>query len=148
MAIMPKDNDTLTALETNLTAENIQKLLIIPPKSPNGIGYFVEMPKFNFESPLELTDSLAALGMPDAFDRLKADFSGMDGTRNLSISAVAQKTFINLNETGTEAASASYTKFVDVSMPISIQLDHPFLFLILDRPTGAVLFMGRMEDPR
>ena len=106
------------------------------------------MPKFNFEAPLELSETLADLGMPLAFDEFEADFSGMTGEKNLLISTIAQKTMIRLNELGTEAASASYTGFVEVAMPISIRLDRPFLFLIRDLPTGAILFMGRVDDPR
>jgi serpin B len=128
----------------------LHDLLNIPRSQQEVPHIYVEMPKFNFEVGLEVSDHLSRMGMPDAFNENKADFSGMTGRQNLSISKIAQKNFINVNEKGTEAASASYTGFVDVAAPIAIwiRIDRPFLFLILDRPTGALLFMGRMEDPR
>jgi serpin B len=145
IALLPDINYPLAELEASLNAEKLKSLLTLPP---GPYQLFVEMPKFAFETPLELSGSLAALGMPDAFNQNVADFSGMNGKQNIIISAIAQKTFILVNELGTEAASASYTGFIEVAMPISIRLDRPFLFLIIDRPTGAILFLGRMEDPR
>ena len=86
--------------------------------------------------------------MPDAFTGV-ADFSGMDGTRDLFIGHVAHKAYVSVNEEGTEAAGAS-----GVGMTYSIPryemmtIDHPFIFLIRDIETGTILFMGRVMDPR
>ena len=145
VALMPAENYSLAALEASLTAEKLRTLLTFPPEN---YDLFVEMPKFSFDTPLEFSKSLAGMGMTDAFDDSKADFSGISREHHIIISTVAQKTTIRVNELGTEAASASYTGFVDVGMAYSIRLDHPFIFLIIDRPTGAILFLGRLEDPR
>jgi serpin B len=106
------------------------------------------MPKFEFTSEFSLADTLAELGMPDAFQSRVADFSGMDGTRDLFIGHVAHKAYVAVNEEGTEAAGAS-----GVGMTYSIPqyemmlIDHPFIFLIRDIETGTILFMGRVLDP-
>jgi len=109
----------------------------------------VTLPKFEYESPFSLNDWLIALGMTDAFEPVTADFSGMDGTRDLYISAVLHKAFIHVNELGTEAAAATavIVDRVSVPEPAEITVDRPFLFFIVDHPTGEVLFIGRVLDP-
>jgi serpin B len=105
------------------------------------------MPKFELTSEFSLGETLARLGMPDAFTGV-ADFSGMDGTRDLFIGHVAHKAYVSVNEEGTEAAGAS-----GVGMTYSIPqyemmlIDRPFIFLIRDIETGTILFMGRVMDP-
>jgi len=95
----------------------------------------------------ESANTLAELGMQDAFTGA-ADFSGMDGTRDLFIDYVVHKAYVSVNEEGTKAAGAS-----GVGMTYSIPqyevmlIDHPFIFLIRDIETGAILFMGRVMDP-
>jgi serpin B len=145
VALIPLKDYPLASLEETLTAEKLSALL---ESSHGEFMMYVELPKLSFEVPLELSSTLIALGMKDAFDADKADFSGMTGVRDLAISGVAQNTSLRLNELGTEAASASYTGFIEIANPISIRFDHPFLFLIRDRSTGAILFLGRVEDPR
>jgi len=107
----------------------------------------LEMPRFELDSEFSLADTLAQLGMPNAFSGA-ADFSGMDGLRDLFIGHVAHKAFVSVDEKGTEAAAAT-----GVAIPLSIpqyarmRIDRPFLFLIRDRETGTILFMGRVLDP-
>ena len=107
------------------------------------------MPKFSFKSGLDLTNNLAALGMQNAFDWQKADFSGMT-TQDppLYLSKSFQKAYIVVNERGTEAGAANFMTFENVVANLETRLDRPFLFMIIDQSTGAILFMGRMEDPR
>jgi serpin B len=93
-----------------------------------------------------LEEALKALGMVNAFGG-GADFSGMFGTRGPSISAVLHKAFVEVNEEGTEAAAATGVMMTIRANP-GFRADHPFLFLIRDRRTGSVLFMGRVLDPR
>ncbi|MDY6952740.1 MAG: serpin family protein, partial [Thermodesulfobacteriota bacterium] len=108
------------------------------------------MPRFSFSFGLKLTQTLAAMGMSDAFNPGEADFSGMDGTFNLFISDVIHKAFIGVDEAGTEAAAATAVIMKLTAMPqepIEVSLDRPFIFMIRDIPTQTVLFMGRVVDP-
>ena len=105
----------------------------------------LRMPRFELTAEFSLADTLARLGMPDAFTGA-ADFSGMDGTRDLFIGHVAHKAFVSVNEEGTEAAASTGVS-MELSMPSMMTIDHPFIFLIRDIETGAILFIGRVVDP-
>jgi serpin B len=109
----------------------------------------VWLPKFKTTSEFVLNDVLAKLGMPKAFGS-EADFSGMDGTRNLYISAAVHKAFVDVNEEGTEAAAATAVVMAERAMlrQPTFRADHPFLFVIRDNATGSILFAGRVMDPR
>ena len=90
------------------------------------------------------------MGMTDAFIPGVADFSGMDGTYDLYINEVLHKAFIEVNEEGTEAAAAT-TVIIGVTAilePTTFIADHPFIFLIQQKETGAVLFMGNVMNPQ
>lgn len=105
------------------------------------------LPKFTFNTGLDMGSTLQTLGMTDAFDPSKADFSGIDGSRDLSIDAVVQKAFISVSEQGTEAAAATGIIVIATSFPASslpLTVDHPFIFMIRDRQTGLILFMGKV----
>ena len=116
----------------------------------------VSLPKFQITTPsFDLTQSLEALGMTDAFSRTAADFSGIANTaptRCISVPSY-HKAFIEVDEAGTEAAAATAVA-IGVSCvvepktpPIVFNADHPFLFLIRDTQSGSVLFMGQVADP-
>ncbi len=110
----------------------------------------LSMPKFKFRSPLGLNQMLIDLGMPSAFDPLLADFTGFHPTLGLVITDVLHEAFIDVNEKGTEAAAATAVIIGDVSIPqadVIVDVDRPFLFLIRDRQTKAVIFIGRVVDP-
>ena len=104
-------------------------------------------PKFKMTSEFSLSQQLQALGMKKAFG--DADFSGMDGTKKLYISAVLHKAFVEVNEEGTEAAAATAVVILNksASRHPSFRADHPFLFLIRDKATGSILFLGRYAKP-
>jgi len=111
----------------------------------------VFLPRFKLTAQFRLERTLAQMGMKDAFSRA-ADFSGMDGARDLFISAVIHKAFVDVNEEGTEAAAA--TGAVMRAMAVArrqptptFRADHPFIFLIRDTHSGSILFLGRMLDP-
>lgn len=104
------------------------------------------MPKFEYDASLHLAETLAELGMPDAFDPGRADFSGMDGTRFLFIKHVICKAFVAVDEIGTEAAAASVVAEI-VSESTVVEVDRPFVFVIRDSQSGAILFIGRMVNP-
>ncbi len=106
------------------------------------------MPKFRFEASFALVPVLRALGMRDAFTPFAADLSGIDGTRELYVTDVLHKAYVAVNEAGTEAAAATAVIVGIVSVPEPVTIDRPFLFFIRDIPTGAVLFGGRVVDPR
>jgi len=106
----------------------------------------VQLPRFKLESTFQLGDTLAAMGMPLAFSR-NADFSGMDGSKELYIGAVVHKTFVEVNEEGTEAAAATAVVMRCYGMPPQFIANRPFLFLIRENSTGTILFIGRMADP-
>jgi len=146
---LPYVGDGLPRLEKNLAAETLRKwttdLMEVEVK--------VFFPKFKMTSLFSLEKTLAAMGMPDAFDRTRANFSGMDGQPNwLYIGAVVHKAFVDVNEEGTEAdAAAAVVMRVKMARkplrPVVFRADHPFLFLIRDNGTGSILFMGRVLDP-
>ena len=115
------------------------------------------MPKFEFRSQFGLSEILSKMGMPDAFDDQMADFSGMDGASCppmdddpcLIISDVIHEAFVLVNEEGTEAAAATasivYVETESIAPPpIEVTVDRPFIFLIRDRATNAIVFVGRV----
>ena len=107
------------------------------------------MPKFEFESEFSLADTLAAMGMPMAFSD-EADFSGMTGNRELTISDVLHKSFVSVDEAGTEAAAATAVVVGLTSapeQPVQVTVDRPFIFLIRDIETGTILFVGQVVNP-
>ncbi|MFO7627388.1 MAG: serpin family protein [Candidatus Fermentibacteraceae bacterium] len=111
----------------------------------------VVMPPFEFTTDYSLAPALSDMGMGDAFDGSRADFSGFTGERDLFITAVVHKAFVKVDETGTEAAAATGVIMATTAMPSDppelFLLDRPFVFLIIDDCSGAVLFMGRVTDP-
>jgi serpin B len=148
---LPKDVDGLSAFEQSLTASNMQKWLSqLKPVS----RVIVTFPKFKVTQQFELGGVLGAMGMPSAFKLGAADFSGMTGNRELFISAVIHKAFVDVDEAGTEAAAATAVAMVGMAMrapdptpPTEFRADHPFVFLIRDNRSGSILFMGRVTDP-
>lgn len=110
----------------------------------------VHLPRFEYRQGAALVEPLMALGVTDAFDPSLADLSGMDGTRALSVGGVIHEAFIALDETGTEAAAATAVIVGTTSVPpppTPVVFDRPFVYLIRDVATGAILFVGRVVDP-
>lgn len=147
VVILPKGDD-LKPAEAFLDESNLSAL----QDSASSRRVKIYFPKFRMETRYELPDTLSALGMPTAFTPGAADFSGMDGTKNLFISDVIHKAFIDVNEEGTEAAAATgvVMKASGVApggSPPVFRADHPFVFLIQDKETGTILFIGRVADP-
>jgi serpin B len=107
----------------------------------------VAMPKFRLELKRELADDLKALGMGIAFDANRANFSAMRPVspgQNVFITRVTQKTFVEVNEEGTEAAAATSVGIGVTSMPPTVQVDRPFLIAIRERFAGTILFLGQV----
>ena len=106
--------------------------------------------RFTLESSFELSDTLADMGMTDAFESGIADFSGIDGANDLSISAVFHKAWVQVNEAGTEAAAATVVivpATIAPPPPAVFRADHPFFFFIRDTQSGSILFLGRLANP-
>jgi serpin B len=145
MVILLPASGNLEAFEEGLQAQQVND--IINGLQPTEVA--LTMPKFEFESEFSLKDTLTEMGMPIAFSG-DADFSGMTGTRDLSISAVLHKAFVSVDEAGTEAAAATAVIVGETAMPgqsAEVTIDRPFIFLIRDIETGAVLFIGRVLNP-
>jgi serpin B len=111
----------------------------------------LSMPKFKIETPeMDLIDPMQNLGVIDLFG-MNADLSGMTGDKSLLISTLVQKAFIDVNEAGTEAAAVTIAVAQEKGMispdPIIMSFDSPFLFLIRDKETGAILFIGQLMQP-
>lgn len=110
----------------------------------------VTLPRFRFSTRLALQPALEALGMVDAFRASAADFSAIEPRRELSISHVVQQAMIDVTEQGTEAAAATAVVMTARGMmatPTVFRADHPFVFLIRDARSGAIVFLGRLVDP-
>ena len=146
MTLLVPDEEKFTSFESDLDVNALSATL----ENLEPVNMALSLPKFKVESSFSLNEALSALGMSDAFDIDKADFSGMTGTPLLYITSVVHKAFVDVNEEGTEAAAATGVIMGLKSMPaepIEVKIDRPFLFLIRDRETGAILFLGRVTNP-
>lgn len=148
LILLPKDTADLAALEEQFTA-NTAKEWVEQLRPAEKV--VLTLPRFTMTQQFELSQTLAAMGMPRAFSGA-ADFSGMTGKPGFQISAAIHKAFVDVNEEGTEAAAATSTVMRASAMrvsppPVVFRADHPFLFLIRDTKTGPILFLGRVEDP-
>jgi serpin B len=110
----------------------------------------LSLPKFRFSYDNELKSELTNLGLGLAFSD-QADFSGMNGTGGLKISRVIHKSFIEVNEVGTEAAAVTGVEMIPLSLtptgPYYFYVDRPFLFAIREVTTNVILFLGRVQNP-
>ena len=142
LVLLPREN--LDEIEPELSAENLAKWKSMMRERKIDV-YF---PKFRLETEYSLPGTLQDMGMTDAFSWPEADFSGMDGGRNLFISGAFHKAFIEVNEEGTEAAAATaIVMTMGMAFPNEFRADHPFIFIIQEKTTGSILFMGRMSNP-
>ena len=123
------------------------------PEATGVMNFFFcsSVPKFKMTSKFSLAKVLQSMGMTDALSD-KADFSGMLGNRDLFLSAVIHQAYVDVNEEGTEAAAATggvmrVTSIGPDETPV-FRADHPFLFLIRDKTTGSILFLGRVLNPQ
>ncbi|MEN8207926.1 MAG: serpin family protein [Candidatus Fermentibacteria bacterium] len=115
--------------------------------SPTNVS--LSMPKFEFSRSISLSQLLQQLGMESAFAN-SADFSGFTGSPDLFISEVLHKAFVKVDEAGTEAAAATAVVMGLTAIPeqpVQMNIDSPFIFFILDRESGSIVFMGRVMDP-
>lgn len=107
----------------------------------------VYLPKFKVEATFQLQEVLRKLGMIEAFEPGKADFSGMTGKKELAISDVVHQAFVEVNEEGTEVAVATAV-MGSRGRSLVFRADHPFVFWILEKRSGTILFLGRVMEPQ
>jgi serine protease inhibitor len=136
----------LPDLEQKLTADNL-RIWLAKLDQESADKTWVALPRFTTTQSFDLAKELKSLGMITAFGENAANFSGMDGTTNLLISDVLHKAFVEVNESGTEAAAMSLTMVRSASMSGRFIVDHPFIFLIRENGSGSILFIGRIVDP-
>jgi len=145
--LLPKQVEGLGGLEETLNNENLSQWLSKIRKREVS----VYVPRFEMTSQFSLASVLESMGIKDAFSR-EADFSGMTGERDLYISAVIHKAYVDVNEEGTEATAATAVAMkmtaIGPSQTLIFRADHPFVFLIRDNQTGSILFMGRVANPK
>lgn len=148
VAILPKERGGLAAVEKRLGGRLGDWLGQLDSAQPQEVR--VHLPKVEFRTSYQLVEPLKAMGMSIAFQPHQANFRGIADT-DLFISQVVHKTFLRIDEKGTEAAAATGIEVELTSAPAvpppTFRADHPFLILIRDNPTGAVLFLGRIADP-
>jgi serpin B len=146
--LLPKETDALPKFEKTLNLEDFSQWL----DRLHRREVIVSVPKFKMTSQFSLASVLTSMGMADAFSATAADFSGITGGRDLFISAVIHKAYVDVNEEGTEAAAATgvtmrLTSVGPTQTPV-FRADHPFLFLIRDNHSGSILFIGRLMNPQ
>ncbi|XP_072416611.1 leukocyte elastase inhibitor A-like isoform X1 [Chiloscyllium punctatum] len=141
------DSTGLKQLEQELTLEKLQEWT--HPNHMRKLDVHVRLPKFKLEGEYELNSPLSSLGMGDVFDSTRADLSGMSATRDLYVSKVAHKSFVEVNEEGTEAAAATAMMVGSCALMDEefFTADHPFLFFIRHKKTKNILFFGRYSSP-
>ena len=162
------ETEDLQILELPYKGDKISMLILLPTKDLNEIDSIltaeklneykskmketkldsISLPKFEFDTKYFMKDTLISLGMLTAFSG-DADFSGMTGKKDLYISSVIHQAYVGVDEKGTEAAAATAVIMKELSaMPMNIfRADHPFIFLIQEKDTGNILFLGRVVDP-
>ncbi|XDV48165.1 hypothetical protein PO909_017630 [Leuciscus waleckii] len=144
---MEDDNTGLRKLESALSFENFMEWT--RPDMMDLLEVEVSLPRFKMEETYNMNSLLISLGMVDAFDSQKADFSGMSPGNDLVLSKVVHKSFVEVNEEGTEAAAATGAVMMMrcLMRPERFCADHPFLFFIRHNPSRSVLFYGRVCSP-
>jgi len=150
--VLPKAKGGLAALEKDLDAESMAGLIKkLEAAHPKEVRLF--LPRFTFSTSYELSKPMQSLGMKQAFMPGGADFSGMMGNPgDVFIGSIVHKAFVDVNEEGTEAAAATavmvrVTSVMPMEPPPLFRADHPFLFMIREHETGAILFQGRLSKP-
>jgi serpin B len=144
MVILLPEDDQFEVFEEGLQAARVSD--IISDLQPTGVT--LRMPRFEFESEFNLNDPLKDMGMTAAFGA-GADFSGMTGSPDLYIRAVLHQAFVSVDESGTEAAAATAVVMEEEAPEplVELTIGRPFIFLIRDIETGAILFIGRVMNP-
>ena len=147
--LLPNEGKTTKNVISQLNTENWQKWTK-SFKTENSV--VVNMPRFKFSWKLKLNDILQSMGMKQAFVSNAANFSGITGEKDLYIGYVIHKTYIDVNETGTEAAAVTAvgmftTGYGEPDLKKYFTVNRPFLFAITEKTTGSILFIGEVTNP-
>ncbi|XP_069349260.1 leukocyte elastase inhibitor isoform X2 [Eulemur rufifrons] len=151
LVLLPDDigdeSTGLKKIEEQLTFEKLHEWT-----KPGNLGIIevnVGLPRFKLEDSYILNSDLARLGVQDLFNSSKADLSGISGARDIFISKIVHKSFVEVNEEGTEAAAATagVATFAMLMPEESFVADHPFIFLVRHNPSSTILFLGRFSSP-
>ncbi|XP_005373090.1 PREDICTED: serpin B4 [Chinchilla lanigera] len=147
VVLLPDEVDGLHKLEDELTGEKLMKWT--SPQNMKTVNVHLQFPRFKVEGSYDLQAILEDLGIVKAFSPKDADFSGMTRDRDLVVSKVKHKSFVEVNEEGTEAAAATGIGAIVTSAPIyeNFHCNHPFLFLIKENENNRILFIGRCSSP-
>jgi len=146
IVLLPKNNHVPGDILSEMTPENWQNW--ISSFSAHEVG--IKLPKFKFDYDKKLNDILTEMGMGIAFSD-NADFTRINSGGNLLIDLVKQKTFVDVNEEGTEAAAATVVVVAPTAIILDstkyMSVDHPFIFAIREKSTNSIVFLGRVADP-
>lgn len=147
VALLPNENTDISEFISEMEYEQLLELL----ENPSQKYAEVIMPKFSYSYTTLLNDALTNMGMPSAFSASDADFSklGRSTNGNISIGRVIQKTFITVDEVGTKAGAATVVEMTDECCPmydLTIRLDRPFVYMIIDNETNLPLFIGTLMN--
>lgn len=143
--LLPKGNVNVNQLVESFTIQQWNKW---KANFSKGHGLELRMPKFELDYEIKLNDALMSLGMQDAFSESIADLTGISNQGQLSVSEVKHKTYMRVDEAGTEAAAATSIGIVTTSLPLGVLVDKPFLIIIHEQKTNAILFMGKIMNPK
>ena len=147
VAILPDEDLTVNEYIDQMTGDSLQRFL----KSRQNKKTYTSLPKFQYEYSLTMNDMLRALGMKEAFDPSKADFTGLNSLGNTSIDTVLHKTFIQVDNRGTRAAAVTAIIAAGAALeqekPKEVYLDRPFIYMILDNRTQLPIFIGYVLHP-
>jgi serine protease inhibitor len=141
---LPNSNSNLATFLQQLTPENWNQWMEEFSVEPA----IIEIPRFKIEYEVELQNTLTDLGMAGIFDSSKADFSPMTTDKNVAVDSVKHKTFVEVNEEGTEAAAVTSIGLTRSGAPFQMNVNRPFFCAIRDHTTGTILFMGTIVDPQ
>lgn len=146
--LLRHDTHGLGKLEEDLTHDKLQdSLALVSLSHPEEVE--VSLPRFKLTQQFTLNEILSKMGATDMFNEFEADFSGMSpGPEKLYVSHVIHKAFVEVKEKGTEAAAGTAVVLGNKSLNPIFRADHPFLFMIWHRKSRAILFMGRVVNPK
>jgi serine protease inhibitor len=147
VVVQPQYGRTLDELLAALDADTWAAWMAELDEQESGREATVQLPRFELEYERRLNDDLRALGMVDVFDPGRADLSRLTPDPTAYVSDVKQKTFVKLDEEGTEAAAVTVVEVRTVSAPPTFRFDRPFVFAIRERLSGTILFIGGIGDP-